>query len=64
MHARDLERHMKSKKQLYACLTMEGNPVTTDSTLGQIYLPPESDCTVVFMQQIMAGKKKVSRPHF
>ena len=25
VHARDLERHMKSKKQLYACLTLEGN---------------------------------------
>ena len=28
--------------------------------LGQIYLPPYSDCSVSFMQQIMCGKKKVS----
>jgi hypothetical protein len=25
VNARQLERHMKSKKQLYACLTLEGN---------------------------------------
>ena len=24
IHARELEMHMKSKKQLYACLTLEG----------------------------------------
>jgi hypothetical protein len=24
VHARDLEMHMKSKKQLYTCLTLEG----------------------------------------
>ena len=29
MHARDLERHMKSKKQLYACLTLEGKVIAS-----------------------------------
>ena len=28
MHARDLEMHMKSKKQLYTCLTLEGKQPT------------------------------------
>ena len=29
IHARELERHMKSKKQLYACLTLEGTSHST-----------------------------------
>ena len=29
VHARELERHMKSKKQLYDCLTLEGNIPST-----------------------------------
>ena len=28
VHARDLEMHMKSKKQLYTCLTLEGKQPT------------------------------------
>ena len=28
VHARDLEMHMKSKKQLYTCLTLEGKQAT------------------------------------
>lgn len=29
VNARTLEKHMKSKKQLYACLTLEGNSSST-----------------------------------
>ena len=66
VNARQLERHMKSKKQLYACLTLEGNLLfllihnLSCTFIGQIFLPPPNDCTVAFMQQIMCGQKKVS----
>ena len=33
VHARDLEMHMKSKKQLYTCLTLEGKQPTTHMLL-------------------------------
>ena len=31
----------------------------TDS-VAQIYLPPEKECTAMFMQQLLSGRKKVS----
>jgi len=29
-------------------------------SIAQIYLPPEKECTAIFMQQLMSGRKKVS----
>jgi hypothetical protein len=29
-------------------------------TVAQIYLPPEKECTAMFMQQLLSGRKKVS----
>jgi len=66
--------HMRGKKQLYMCLIMEGKcPGQTvfmfalvlatphHSSVAQVYLPPENDCTVTFMQLLMSGRKKVRR---
>jgi hypothetical protein len=63
VHARELEQHMKSKKQIYACLSIEGKRPNFDSShfpQAQIYLPPYNDCNLSFLHQIMTGKKKVS----
>ena len=50
VNARDLERHMKSKKQLYSCLSMEGkNQLSLHLSIGQVYLPPYGDCTITFI---------------
>jgi hypothetical protein len=59
IHARELEMHMKSKKQLYACLTLEGK-VHLQLNFNSPNLPAALwECSVTFMQQIMSGKKKV-----
>jgi len=52
--------HMKSKKQLYTCLTLEGKVLSLKSlnfdtfhtwlSIAQIYLPPYGECSVKFMQ--------------
>lgn len=74
MNARELEMHMRGKKQLYMCLIMEGKcsglimvmfalllAIPHHSSVAQVYLPPENDCTVTFMQLLMSGRKKVRR---
>ena len=41
---------MKSKADIYKILTKE----------GQLYLPPIDECPMIFIKDVLMGKKKVS----
>jgi len=47
--ASDLRNFVKSKQDLYIILTIE----------GQLHLPPYDDCTMEFMRDALAGRKKL-----
>jgi hypothetical protein len=47
--ASDLRNFVKSKQDLYIILTIE----------GQLHLPPYDDCTMDFMRDALAGRKKL-----
>jgi hypothetical protein len=47
LHA-DINKFVKSKDDLYAILAIE----------GQLHLPPFDDCTLEFLRDILAGRKK------
>ena len=47
--ASDLRNFVKSKQDLYLILTIE----------GQLHLPPYDDCTMDFMRDALAGRKKL-----
>ncbi len=50
IHTRELSQLMKSKKEIYQCLAIE----------GQFYLPPFDECTIDFVRDLFSGQKKVS----
>ena len=45
-----LSGKMKSKADIYKILTKE----------GQLYLPPIDECPMIFIKDVLMGKKKVS----
>ena len=47
--ASDLRNFVKSKQDLYIILTIE----------GQLHLPPYDDCSMEFMREALAGRKKL-----
>ena len=51
--------HARTKKELYRILTVEGKHSTPLLNLktAQIYLPPEEDTRMHFMQQLLSGEK-------
>ncbi len=45
----DLRHYIKSKKDIYTILSFE----------GQYYLPPYDECSMEFIREALAGKKKL-----